>query len=43
MLDYQTSPDCRMAFLQQALDDDSSAPCGRCDRCAGTCFDESVP
>ncbi|WP_448626060.1 RecQ family ATP-dependent DNA helicase [Geodermatophilus sp. URMC 64] len=26
---------CRMAFLQEALDDPTAAPCGRCDVCAG--------
>ena len=35
MLDYERDDGCRMAFLQRALDDDTAAPCGRCDRCAG--------
>ena len=32
-----------MAFLQRALDDQTAAECGRCDRCAGVWFDEGVP
>jgi ATP-dependent DNA helicase RecQ len=28
--------DCRMAFLQRLLDDPDPAPCGVCDRCAGS-------
>jgi len=32
-----------MAFLQDALDDDTSAPCGRCDGCAGPWFPTDVP
>jgi ATP-dependent DNA helicase RecQ len=43
MLDYESGSGCRMAFLQQALDDDSAADCGRCDRCAGVWFDAGVP
>ncbi len=27
--------ECRMAFLQECLDDDTAQPCGRCDRCVG--------
>lgn len=33
MLDYAATPECRMRFLAQALDDPSTEPCGRCDRC----------
>ncbi|MDQ2797413.1 MAG: recombinase RecQ, partial [Actinomycetota bacterium] len=43
MLDYERGDGCRMEFLQQALDDDTAAPCGRCDRCAGAWFDTAVP
>ncbi|MFC6006192.1 RecQ family ATP-dependent DNA helicase [Angustibacter luteus] len=43
MLDYEATAGCRMAFLQTALDDDTAAPCGRCDRCAGAWFDADVP
>ncbi|MGO2110460.1 MAG: RecQ family zinc-binding domain-containing protein, partial [Pseudoclavibacter sp.] len=35
MLDYATTTTCRMAYLQHRLDDDTAAPCGRCDNCAG--------
>ncbi|MEY2849008.1 MAG: hypothetical protein RI885_1674 [Actinomycetota bacterium] len=42
MLDYEVTTGCRMEFLQRALDDDTAAPCGRCDRCAGDWFATSV-
>jgi len=32
-----------MAFLQAALDDETAAPCGRCDNCAGVWFPTDVP
>ncbi len=35
MLDYETTTQCRMEFLRQALDDPAAVPCGRCDNCAG--------
>lgn len=38
MLDYQTTGDCRMAFLRRQLDDPEladDARCDRCDNCAG--------
>ena len=38
MLDYETTTECRMEYLQRALDDDTAVPCGRCDNCAGTWF-----
>ncbi len=38
MIDYEESPGCRMEFLQRSLDDDTAAPCGRCDNCAGAWF-----
>jgi ATP-dependent DNA helicase RecQ len=34
---------CRMAFLQEALDDPTAAPCGRCDVCAGPWYPADVP
>ena len=34
---------CRMAFLQEALDDPTAAPCGRCDVCAGPWYSTDVP
>ncbi len=45
MLAYQRleAPGCRMAFLQESLDDPTAAPCGRCDLCAGTWFPTDVP
>ncbi|MDQ6897069.1 MAG: RecQ family ATP-dependent DNA helicase [Actinomycetota bacterium] len=43
MLDYERGNGCRMEFLQQALDDDTAAPCGRCDRCTGPWFDTTIP
>ncbi|HEY4626438.1 MAG TPA: helicase-related protein, partial [Blastococcus sp.] len=35
--------ECRMAFLQEALDDPTAAPCGRCDVCAGPWYAVDVP
>jgi ATP-dependent DNA helicase RecQ len=35
--------ECRMAFLQRALDDPTAAPCGRCDVCAGPWYATDVP
>jgi len=35
--------ECRMAFLQEALDDPTAAPCGRCDVCAGPWYATDVP
>jgi ATP-dependent DNA helicase RecQ len=32
-----------MAFLQEALDDPTAAPCGRCDVCAGPWYDAGIP
>ncbi|HKT55710.1 MAG TPA: RecQ family ATP-dependent DNA helicase [Microbacterium sp.] len=42
MLDYERTEQCRMAFLQSALDDDTAAPCGRCDACAGAWYPTEV-
>ncbi|GAA8844507.1 RecQ family ATP-dependent DNA helicase [Helicobacter pylori] len=42
MLDYISTPDCRMAFLQRTLDDPTAHDCGRCDRCAGAWIDAEV-
>ncbi|MFB9391119.1 RecQ family ATP-dependent DNA helicase [Streptomyces coeruleoprunus] len=38
MRDYATTSGCRMKFLQLQLDDETAAPCGRCDNCAGPRF-----
>ncbi len=43
MLEYERTDRCRMAFLQECLDDASAAPCGRCDTCAGTWFPTDIP
>ncbi len=43
MLDYERATACRMAFLQECLDDETAAPCGRCDTCAGPWFDATLP
>ncbi len=43
MLDYESGTGCRMEFLQRSLDDDTAAPCGRCDQCAGVWFADTVP
>ena len=42
MLDYESASGCRMEFLQRALDDESAVPCGRCDRCAGVWYPDSI-
>ncbi|HEX6955384.1 MAG TPA: recombinase RecQ, partial [Agromyces sp.] len=38
MIEYETTDGCRMEFLQRSLDDDTAAPCGRCDNCAGAWY-----
>ena len=43
MIDYESTDACRMAFLQECLDDDTAAPCGRCDGCAGPWYPTEVP
>ncbi len=43
MLDYERTDACRMAFLQETLDDASAIPCGRCDGCAGPWYATDVP
>ncbi|HET7398596.1 MAG TPA: RecQ family ATP-dependent DNA helicase [Intrasporangium sp.] len=43
MVDYESTGGCRMAFLQSCLDDDTAQACGRCDRCAGPWFDQTIP
>ena len=42
MLDYERTSECRMAFLQRSLDDESAAPCGKCDNCAGGWVDTAI-
>jgi ATP-dependent DNA helicase RecQ len=43
MVDYERGDACRMAFLQECLDDVTAAPCGRCDGCAGPWYSTEVP
>ena len=43
MLAYERGSECRMAFLQRALDDPSAADCRRCDNCAGVWFPTDIP
>jgi ATP-dependent DNA helicase RecQ len=43
MLDYERGDGCRMAFLQESLDDPTAEPCGRCDGCAGAWFPTDIP
>ncbi|MGH8774052.1 MAG: RecQ family ATP-dependent DNA helicase, partial [Jiangellaceae bacterium] len=43
MRTYLRGECCRMAFLQDALDDDSAADCGACDVCAGPWYPTEVP
>ena len=43
MVDYERTDRCRMAFLQETLDDASAEPCGRCDRCTEPWFDTRIP
>lgn len=42
MIDYEQTDGCRMEFLQRSLDDDTAAPCGRCDNCAGVWFPSEI-
>ena len=45
MLDYQSTSECRMAFLRRQLDDPElteGTRCGRCDNCAGIRYDAEV-
>ncbi|CAN5326527.1 RecQ family ATP-dependent DNA helicase [soil metagenome] len=46
MLEYERLPEgtagCRMEYLQRALDDETAAPCGRCDNCAGAWYPVDV-
>ena len=43
MIRYEASSECRMAFLQEVLDDPSATDCGRCDNCAGVWFPVEIP
>ena len=43
MVDYERTDACRMAFLQECLDDETAVACGRCDGCAGPWYATDVP
>jgi ATP-dependent DNA helicase RecQ len=42
MLDYESTTGCRMEFLQRSLDDETAAPCGRCDNCADVWYPTDI-
>ncbi|MCZ2402807.1 ATP-dependent DNA helicase RecQ [Paenarthrobacter sp. Z7-10] len=42
MIVYEQTSGCRMEYLTSALDDETAAPCGRCDNCAGRWFSAGV-
>ncbi|MGB5953485.1 MAG: DEAD/DEAH box helicase, partial [Ornithinimicrobium sp.] len=42
MVTYQRGQRCRMAFLQECLDDETATECGRCDVCADPWFDAKI-
>lgn len=42
MAEYEQTGECRMEYLQRSLDDETAAPCGRCDNCADVWYPESV-
>ncbi|MDQ1528427.1 MAG: ATP-dependent helicase RecQ, partial [Actinomycetota bacterium] len=42
MLEYERTTSCRMEYLQRSLDDETAAPCGRCDNCAGVWYPVDV-
>ncbi|MCX4389341.1 DEAD/DEAH box helicase [Micromonospora peucetia] len=42
MREYARTPDCRLRYLRECLDDAGATGCGRCDRCAGPLFTPDV-
>ncbi|MFD4960457.1 DEAD/DEAH box helicase [Microbacterium sp. NPDC058389] len=42
MIEYEDTDGCRMEFLQRSLDDETAAPCGRCDNCASPWFPTEI-
>ena len=42
MLEYESTGECRMQFLQRSLDDAEARPCGRCDNCAGAWYPAAI-
>lgn len=43
MLGYIATTECREQYLRRHLDDDTAAPCGRCDNCTGVRRSARVP
>ncbi|WP_285314391.1 RecQ family ATP-dependent DNA helicase [Pseudarthrobacter sp. fls2-241-R2A-168] len=42
MVIYQDTAGCRMEYITSVLDDETAAPCGRCDNCAGRWFPAEI-
>ncbi|MEU6022381.1 DEAD/DEAH box helicase [Micromonospora sp. NPDC047134] len=42
MLEYASTPGCRLRYLRECLDDAEATDCGRCDRCAEPLFTSEV-
>lgn len=42
MIVYEDTSGCRMEYITSVLDDETAAPCGRCDNCAGRWFPEDI-
>ncbi|WP_077489323.1 RecQ family ATP-dependent DNA helicase [Sinomonas mesophila] len=42
MIVYEETSGCRMEYITSVLDDETAAPCGRCDNCAGRWFPGDV-
>ncbi|MGC5028986.1 DEAD/DEAH box helicase [Micromonospora sp. DT229] len=42
MLEYASTPGCRLRYLRECLDDAEATDCGRCDRCAEPLFTAEV-
>ena len=42
MIVYEETSGCRMEYITSVLDDETAAPCGRCDNCAGRWFPDDV-
>ena len=43
MIEYATTPTCRMRVIRRLLDDPTDSDCGICDRCAAARFVNTVP
>ncbi|MEC3851246.1 RecQ family ATP-dependent DNA helicase [Paenarthrobacter ureafaciens] len=42
MIVYEDTSGCRMEYITSVLDDETAAPCGRCDNCAGQWFPKDI-